>query len=132
MNSSMNEKKIFFILSLFVLNSFAGHSQSTATISGTIENQNAASVQVVVDRLYLNKKPETITGAVNNGQFSLSVSVDASRLVEITADYFHAKIFIEPGDKLEVNVKNSSVTFSGSGSEQNTFLKTFYETFKKD
>src|SRR6266436_6510546 len=118
MNPCMNEKKIFFILSLFVLNSFRIYPQSEATISGTIENKNAASVQVVVDRLYLNKKPETVTGAVNDGQFNISVALDASRLVEITADYFHAKIFIEPGDKLEVNVKNSAVTFSGTGSEQ--------------
>jgi len=128
----MNEKKIFILLFFILLNSFKSYTQTTATVSGTVESPASDSIQLSIDRLYLNQKPETITHALSNGKFTFTCAVDQSRLVDLTTVNIRLKIFIEPNDNLQLNIKNNSVTFTGNGSEQNAFLHDFYAQFKND
>ncbi|MBK5285023.1 MAG: TlpA family protein disulfide reductase [Bacteroidia bacterium] len=128
----MNEKKILILLFFILLNSFKSYTQDTATISGIVENPASDSIQLTIDRLYLNKKAETIPHLLDNGKFTFNCALEQSRMVELSSGNIHLKVFIESNDNLLLQIKNNSVSFSGSGSEQNTFLHDFYSQFKTD
>ena len=128
----LDRKKIYSVLLFIVLFNFSSQAQNAATISGTIENTNLTSTQLSMDKLYLGKKIETLTSPLANGQFHFTLSIDQSRLVGFAADNINQKIFVEPGDNIQVMIKNYVITFSGTGAEQNNFLREFFDRFKND
>lgn len=130
--SGMNRNKICLILSFFLLKSFAISAQNTTNISGTIENPKSTSVQLANDKLHLNKKAEIKTAVLENGKFQFSINLDHGYLLDLIDGDNKTKIYAEPGDNLLLNVKGNSVSFSGKGAEQNSFLKKFYDQFKND
>ncbi len=125
-------KKIFsiFLFTLLFIG-FKGNAQSTATITGTIEEQQLNQVQLSIDRLYLGK-PEIITSDIKDGQFRFQFTPFNARIVDFIIGDKHHKIFIEPANDLQINIKDTSINFTGTGAEQNTFLNLFYKTFSKD
>lgn len=125
-------KKIFsvFLFTLFFIG-FKTQAQNTASISGSIDKQEINQVQLAIDRLYLGK-PEIITSDIRNGQFQFQFTSGNARIVDFIIGDNHHKIFIEPGNDLQLQIKDTSITFTGTGAEQNTFLNIFYKTFSKD
>jgi thiol-disulfide isomerase/thioredoxin len=102
----------------------------TASISGNIDNPKVTEVQLIVDRLHLDKKTETNSTALTNGHFQFNVNLASAELVEFVNGDNSIFLIVEPGDQLVMNVKGNEITFSGKGSEQNAFLKKFNEMFK--
>lgn len=127
--STANKKIFYAFLSMLLLSSIQNYAQNVANISGTIENPQATSVQLDIDKLYVNKNIETSTSTLDDGKFHFPLTVENGRIVDLTADNIHYKLFIEPGNDLKTQIKDTLITFTGIGAEQNTFLNTFYKTF---
>lgn len=124
--------KNLFAIVLFLLAAFKSNAQNTASISGNIENPAATSVQLVLDSLYLGKNIHTQESILNNGHFQFTILLSEMRTVELVADNHRFKIFVEPGIDLKLNIKDTLITFTGAGAEQNNFLSSFYNNFKKE
>ncbi len=133
-HTSLVRKNIcaFLILLAVLLNSFMSNAQNTATISGTVEPLTTISAQLAIDRLHLGKKIEINSAELKNGEFHFTINLDHGYLVELTTNNIQHKIYLEPGDNLQLQIKDSAVIFSGKGAEQNFFLKKFYRQFKND
>ncbi len=128
----LSKVKIRFVFFLFLLTGFTTHAQNTVTVSGTIENPKSATVELYNDKMFLGKKVEQLSSILKSGQFQFTVSIDKATLVELESDDIHQKLFLEPGDNLQLQVKNNAITFLGKGSENNSFLKKFYDQFMYD
>jgi thiol-disulfide isomerase/thioredoxin len=128
----MNKAKISILSFFLLMNSFFISAQNTATISGTIENSTVTSAELNLDRLHLNKKVETKSSVLTNGQFQFTINPEHCNVVELDAGDIHQQIFAEAGDNLQLILKNSLVSFYGKGAEHNTFLEKFYTQFKND
>lgn len=125
-------KKIKALLYLLLLSNICVTAQNNTTISGTIENTKSVSVELSINTLYLDKKYETVTSTLKDGQFRFSINLTHSELIELSADDFHQYLFVEAGDNLQLHVKGNAVTISGKGSEQNTVLIKFNDQFKNN
>ena len=130
-HTSLVRKNIcaFLILLAVLLNSFMSNAQNTATISGTVEPLTTISAQLAIDRLHLGKKIEINSAELKNGEFHFTINLDHGYLVELTTNNIQHKIYLEPGDNLQLQIKDSAVIFSGKGAEQNFFLKKFYRQY---
>ena len=122
-----------FLIFLFIfLNSNVIVAQNTATVSGIIEVPKSATVQMNIDRLHLGKKIESTTKPLTNGQFQFIVNLDQSNLVELIANNIIHKIYLDPGDNLQLQLNDSTIIFNGKGAVQNRFLDKFYTQFAND
>jgi thiol-disulfide isomerase/thioredoxin len=124
--------KVSFLLFIVLIKSIFVHAENTATIYGTIDNGALTSVELTISKLHLNRGFETKSSAVTKGQFQFSVNADHAEVIELNAGDLSLPIFTEPGDNLQLLIKNNSVSFYGKGAEQNSFLKKFYDHFKND
>jgi thiol-disulfide isomerase/thioredoxin len=113
-------------------NCFTLHAQNTAIISGNIENAKSNTVQLTIDNLHLGKKIETKTATLINGQFTFTINADHADVVELAGDEIRLQVFVEAGDNIQLKLDGNNITFSGKGSEQNSFLKKFNDQFKND
>ncbi len=132
-NQVLFYKNLFYSLTfIFSIAFFTNNAQSVATIRGTIDNTSLTTIQIATDRLYLGKGIEIDTIQLTNGKFEYTTQLSQPRLVEFVAGEMSQTIFVEPGNSLELEIKNKTILFSGAGAEQNTFLKSFYTTFQND
>ncbi|MCX6290716.1 MAG: TlpA disulfide reductase family protein [Bacteroidetes bacterium] len=126
------KNKFCFIFTFFLLGYFSIHAENTATISGSIENAIQPAVTLTFDRLHLDKHVEVSSSVINNGRFQFTVQPGQGNLLRLSIDSFHLKLFAEPGDRIEVQMKNQSAGFSGTCADQNIFLNKFFDLFKND
>ena len=128
----LNRMKLFSILFFMLLSCITALAQNTVTISGNIDHPKSTSVQLFSNLLHLENKNESVSTALKDGQFVFSSNLTHTELVELVSEDFRQVLFIEPGDDLQLQVKNNVVTITGKGSEQNTFLQKFNDQFKND
>ncbi len=131
-SSKLTGNKNTFLLFFLLINSFFVSAQNTATISGTIEGSTLTSVQLDIDPLHLGRKVETKSSPLTKGQFQFTINTDHCNLSELAAGDVHQNIFAEAGDNLQLILKGNTISYSGKGAEQNSFLKKFYDQFKYD
>jgi hypothetical protein len=130
-------KKISFLLLLLLHSAFENISaQPSAIVSGEIKEAKQSSMSIIMDKNYLGRKPEMIGATLQSGKFAVTVFVDRSRIAEFEYAGGRLKIFMEPGDNLQINftddAKHSGTSITGKGAEENLFLSQFMDAFKND
>src|SRR5450432_4285838 len=128
-------KKLF--LAIIALVSAANISaQQPATVSGEIKEAKQTSMSIITDKNYLGKKPEVIAAPIRDGKFEAKLSFAGSRIAEFEYAGGKLKIFIEPGDNLQINftddAQHSGTSIIGKGAEENLFLSQFMGAFAND
>src|SRR5689334_16290895 len=86
------------LLLLFIPGVTFVNAQNNTTISGTIENTKAATIQLSINSLYLDKKYETFNSSIKDGHFHFSINLTHGELVELSAPDFDKFLYVEPGD----------------------------------
>lgn len=125
-------QKIFYLLILFC--SASAFAQNSATLYGTIEKGNGDLVTLIKNTWYLDKYAEAQTATVKDDHYTLSISLDHSRLLKLSLKNKFVFLYLEPGDSINVSFDAltfpAGIKFSGKGGTNNTFLLQFNETFK--
>src|SRR4051812_21462209 len=106
------------------------------TISGTLPKNVTGNIQLVLDRTYLGKSPETITTQIINGHFELKAKLDRNCFVELNNHSMRLPLYAEPGFELTLNIPEGATslanTLSGKGAAENNFIQLFYNQFGTD
>lgn len=105
-------------------------------ISGTIHNSAVSSVSIEyfnepIEFEYLTKASELD----ENNKFALLLDISKPKLVTFIYQNIKTDIFIQPGQKVMLDAQGdnfeSSLQFSGSGIDNNNFLRKLRNTFPK-
>src|SRR3954468_16160493 len=113
-------KKTLILLTVAIMSCTAIFAQTNFTISGTLPKNVGGNMQLILDRTYLGKSPETISAPITNGHFELKVKLDRNCFIELNNPGIRLPMYAEPGFELTLNIPDGATsllnTLSGKGS----------------
>jgi thiol-disulfide isomerase/thioredoxin len=126
-------RKYLSIVFLFPTLLFA---QPAANLKVSFDAATVDSCNLKIDNNFIDDYSPNLKAKIVQNHCSFIIALDK----QVTAKLFYNKqsmqVFIEPGDAMNITVSKDSlyksISFSGMGAEQNTFLISFYKEFKDD
>jgi thiol-disulfide isomerase/thioredoxin len=129
-------KRFNQIFIIFILSCCSSFGQSNFFITGQVPSEQSGSVQMRIDKTFLNRSVEISGNSIINGEFKISNNLARNYIIEINSPLFKEEVYAEPGEELKIKYssgnKNIFESMSGKGSEQNKFFQSFFEKFRDD
>lgn len=132
----MMKKTAAIIAFLLLSMPFLLQAQGNASIHCNFKMAIDDSVIMILSVNYLDEFEPKMVAAVNNQQCDFSFPVARPCAVTLQTGTQSLQLFIEPGDNVTLTVQGDSLlnstSFTGTGAENNTFLRAFLQKFNAD
>ena len=132
----MSKLKIIGVLLILTFLYVNGKAEGNFSISGTVHNSKASAINFSIDKTFLWRNSEELKSPLKEGNFNFSVTLDRTRMVELTLGGIRFPFFAAPGYAIHIefedNASNLDVHLSGPGAEENAFIQKFYQQFGND
>jgi thiol-disulfide isomerase/thioredoxin len=107
-------------------------AQGSYKVEGTIKKATAKDLVFAVYKTHLAAAPELTSTMLTNGSYQLPGALDKPAFAELIYKAAHLKIYLEPGDELNISFPDSSlsaVSITGKGSDNNLFYNKYVKEF---
>ena len=120
------------ILALLVCLPWIVLAEAKVVITGTIDGVAEGTVELAIDKSFLGEHEQIQQARIKNGKFEISFELDQHRIATFSHQTNTIQLFLEPGDKIDINLADSTVNFTGTGAINNQFLLDFNNQFSAD
>ncbi|MBP6532324.1 MAG: redoxin family protein [Bacteroidia bacterium] len=110
-------------------------AQKSFVISGKVPPMADLSLNLQVDRNHMGRKVVAYTSAIQNNSFNFKIDLDRDYMIELLNPGFRFPLYAAPGDSLVMEFNDqptASISLSGKGSKENTFVQAFFTKFQSD
>ncbi len=110
-------------------------AQTVSQITGTVEGAAYQDMYLLTDKSGLRLKAEQQITRISGQSFQFSTVLDRNRIVELASSQIRIPIYLQPGDKININISHTgspAISLSGEAAHENEFLQTFFGKFGAD
>lgn len=113
-----------------------GGTKSITTVKGQVLNPRGSTIKLSTVADYFTHEPMEYTiDLVGGNFFEFEIAVDEAKIAKLQHGNSFVEIFLEPSHKLELTFDAwdmaSTMTFSGDGADNNTYLNLFNLKFAR-